>query len=269
LFPQRDLASAGNEGREYHANRSGPSRHKNQRSRWLARGPSFAPDRSPFGAGVAAEIARDRRAARPARGSARAAGDPAMTKGGVKAMGGRTVPAAALAIALACAIMLAGRDARGAAPIGSEPPPVPDAPQAEIHYAPVENLERIDVGLIDEAGETIDMDAYVLTDFAVIDALTLAAARGVAVRIWRDSSAAGYSNDEKIAALVAAGAELRIKRTRALMHLKSYCVDGRVLRTGAANFSASGEKDQDNDLIILRDPRFCAAFEANFARQWR
>jgi len=31
------------------------------------------------------------------------------------------------------------------------------------------------------------------------------------------------------------------------MHLKSYQIDGRLLRTGAANFSASGLKRQDND----------------------
>jgi hypothetical protein len=35
------------------------------------------------------------------------------------------------------------------------------------------------------------------------------------------------------------------------MHLKSYQIDGRLLRTGAANFSASGLKRQVNDLIVI------------------
>jgi phosphatidylserine/phosphatidylglycerophosphate/cardiolipin synthase-like enzyme len=35
------------------------------------------------------------------------------------------------------------------------------------------------------------------------------------------------------------------------MHLNSYQIDGRLLRTGAANFSASGLKRQDNDLIVI------------------
>src|SRR2546421_9405695 len=40
--------------------------------------------------------------------------------------------------------------------------------------------------------------------------------------------------------------EIRTKRDHgAPMHLKSYEIDGRLLRTGAANFSASGEKRQD------------------------
>ena len=36
------------------------------------------------------------------------------------------------------------------------------------------------------------------------------------------------------------------------MHLKGYCVDHRLLRTGSANFSRSGETRQDNDLVALR-----------------
>jgi phosphatidylserine/phosphatidylglycerophosphate/cardiolipin synthase-like enzyme len=37
--------------------------------------------------------------------------------------------------------------------------------------------------------------------------------------------------------------EIRVKQESfALMHLKSYEIDGHVLRTGAANFSASGLK---------------------------
>ena len=52
-----------------------------------------------------------------------------------------------------------------------------------IHYGPGEDLERIDVGLIREATKQIEMAAYVLTDSAVIEALRVASARGVKVRI--------------------------------------------------------------------------------------
>jgi phosphatidylserine/phosphatidylglycerophosphate/cardiolipin synthase-like enzyme len=48
------------------------------------------------------------------------------------------------------------------------------------------------------------------------------------------------------------------------MHLKSYQIDGRMLRTGAANFSASGEKRQDNDLIVIESAEAAAAFEHSF-----
>jgi phosphatidylserine/phosphatidylglycerophosphate/cardiolipin synthase-like enzyme len=53
------------------------------------------------------------------------------------------------------------------------------------------------------------------------------------------------------------------------MHLKSYQIDGHVLRIDAANFSASGLQRQDNDLIVIKDAQAAAkvkhAFEPRFA----
>jgi phosphatidylserine/phosphatidylglycerophosphate/cardiolipin synthase-like enzyme len=37
-----------------------------------------------------------------------------------------------------------------------------------------------------------------------------------------------------------------------------------MLRTGAANFSASGLKRQDNDLIVIESDEAAAAFKRNF-----
>jgi phosphatidylserine/phosphatidylglycerophosphate/cardiolipin synthase-like enzyme len=49
-------------------------------------------------------------------------------------------------------------------------------------------------------------------------------------------------------------------KSSAPMHLKSYQIDGRLLRTGAANFSASGLNRQDNDLIVIESAVAAAAF---------
>ena len=61
-------------------------------------------------------------------------------------------------------------------------------PAAVIHYAPIENLEHVDVALIDRAEHEIDMAAYVLTDWPIMQALTRAADRGVAIRIYLDGA---------------------------------------------------------------------------------
>jgi phosphatidylserine/phosphatidylglycerophosphate/cardiolipin synthase-like enzyme len=45
------------------------------------------------------------------------------------------------------------------------------------------------------------------------------------------------------------------------MHLKNYQIDGQWLRTGAANFSASGLKRQDNDLLVIDSQAAAKAFE--------
>lgn len=133
--------------------------------------------------------------------------------------------------------------------------------------APAENLEHVDVALIDTAKREIDRAAYVLTDGPVIQALTRAADRGVKVRIYLD----GTQPVERVPAKVflelaeTPGVEIRTKRANgALMQLKSYQIDGPVLRTGAANFSASGLKRQDYDLIVIESAEAAAAFKRNF-----
>jgi phosphatidylserine/phosphatidylglycerophosphate/cardiolipin synthase-like enzyme len=70
-------------------------------------------------------------------------------------------------------------------------------PAPTIHYAPAENLEHVDVALIDSAQREIDIAAYVLTDWPVIQALTRAADRGVKVRIYHDGGRLGGTEGSK------------------------------------------------------------------------
>jgi phosphatidylserine/phosphatidylglycerophosphate/cardiolipin synthase-like enzyme len=57
-----------------------------------------------------------------------------------------------------------------------------------IHYAPAENLEHVDVAMIDRAEHEINLAAYVLTDWPLMQALTRAADRGVKVRSYLDGT---------------------------------------------------------------------------------
>jgi phosphatidylserine/phosphatidylglycerophosphate/cardiolipin synthase-like enzyme len=173
--------------------------------------------------------------------------------------------------------------------------PTPTNIPAQIHYSPAENLEHLDVDLIGQARKSIDMNAYALTDLAIADALVAAANRGVRIRIYRDntqtdgelarankvknSRARNTDNDEDSddtgdanSALLrlahTSNVQVLVKHSRTLMHLKAYCVDGRFVRTGSANFSPTGEKRQDNDLIILRDGASIQHFQSNFNTLW-
>ena len=138
-------------------------------------------------------------------------------------------------------------------------------PGVEVHYSPGENLEHIDVGLIASARFSIDAAIYVLSDWAIIDALDKAAGRGVKVRIIIDRTQRHAW--DRLGALAATGA-IRTKRSNVYMHLKSMLIDGDTLRDGSANYSASGLKAQDNSLLIVRSPVAAAAFSREFVRMW-
>lgn len=140
------------------------------------------------------------------------------------------------------------------------------------HYAPEENLERIDTDLLATAKQRLDVAAYSLTDFALRDALIAAAGRGVNIRIYVDKaqSAGEEKRDDSVLQALAATPHITVsvKHSGVLMHLKSYVVDGTVLRSGSANFSPTGEKRQDNDLTLTRNPVAVHAFEQHFADMW-
>jgi phosphatidylserine/phosphatidylglycerophosphate/cardiolipin synthase-like enzyme len=131
----------------------------------------------------------------------------------------------------------------------------------EVH-SPEEDLARIDAGLILRARSSIDFASYALTDGVILQALDDDDRRG-AIRIVLDPR-----EHQAFAKLGDLADNVRIKRPGPLMHLKAYAIDGKLLRTGSANFSASGERQQDNDLIVIRDAAAAAKFDAHFERMW-
>jgi phosphatidylserine/phosphatidylglycerophosphate/cardiolipin synthase-like enzyme len=87
-------------------------------------------------------------------------------------------------------------------------------PSPAIHYAPAENLDHIDVELIDSAKHKIDLAAYVLTDWPVMQALMRPAERGAKVRIYLDASQLAKREPAKVFQDLARtrGVEIRVKR---------------------------------------------------------
>ncbi|BGE84698.1 hypothetical protein Ms3S1_11340 [Methylosinus sp. 3S-1] len=147
--------------------------------------------------------------------------------------------------------------------IATAAPALAVAAKTEIHYAPVENLERIDLALLGSARRSIDLAAYTLTDRQIVDALVDARRRGVAIRIVLDPG-----QNHAVDLLRGIAEDVRMKTPGPYMHLKAYAIDDRVLRSGSANLSASGLKRQDNDLLVLRDRKAVLAFAARFETIW-
>jgi phosphatidylserine/phosphatidylglycerophosphate/cardiolipin synthase-like enzyme len=165
---------------------------------------------------------------------------------------------------VALAAMLLAPQPQAAGPLSQEPV----FSCVQIFYGPGDGFETVDARLINGARHSIDMAAYVLTDRALIAALGRAAMRGVRVRVYLDGEETGRQS-AIFSAADARNFDVRLKgRSRDLMHLKSYQVDGRTLRTGSANFSVSGEVYQDNDLIVIESPQAATRFRETFERLW-
>ncbi|HEX8927169.1 MAG TPA: phospholipase D-like domain-containing protein [Terriglobales bacterium] len=148
---------------------------------------------------------------------------------------------------------------------------------AEDHFSPFENLEQIDRQHLLSAQHTLDIAMYAFTDQYLAEAVLDRARAGVQVRIYRDheqfEQEQRRANDRRASTTEMLSAQpniqIRVKGTRELMHLKSYLVDGRELRTGSANWSPTGEKRQDNNAHFTTDPQQIKAYQSAFEQMWQ
>lgn len=141
-----------------------------------------------------------------------------------------------------------------------------------VHYSPLENLEAIDSAtILNSRCDHLFISMYAWTDWELAKAVVAFANRGHQVRIYRDRDqySQEQSRNDFVAQQLAGNRNIaiRVKGSRTLMHIKGYS-DGCVLREGSANWSPSGEKQQDNTLTLTSDPNAIRAFEVNFNAMW-
>ena len=138
-------------------------------------------------------------------------------------------------------------------------------------YSPGTNLERSELAQLETATRTVDVAMYSFTDRELAEELAMLARKGV--RVYRDreqfNQEAQWAGVTTTSLLLAAGIEVRVKGAKDLMHLKSYAIDGRLLRTGSANWSPTGLKRQDNDVLYESSPEAVEIFERKFEEMWQ
>ena len=151
---------------------------------------------------------------------------------------------------------------------------------SENHFAPDENLEQLDYDRLGEAQRRVDIAMYAFTDKYLADQLMTLSRRGVVVRVYRDMEQykgeqrnAEEHHDDSVTGLLRGekNIHIRVKSSgrRDLMHLKAYAIDGKLLRDGSANWSAAGEKAQDNNAHFSNDPAEIKTFEQQFEEMWQ
>lgn len=144
------------------------------------------------------------------------------------------------------------------------------------HYTNPASVYGNDIAALNTATKTIDFAAYTLTHTAVIEALISRASAGVIIRLYLDRTEleAEARGDAQLSSsplhplITHQNVTTKVKASSILMHLKSYLVDGKLLRDGSANFSPIGESEQDNSMLTTDDPAACNLFAQKFETMW-
>ena len=118
-----------------------------------------------------------------------------------------------------------------------------------------------------EAKTSIDVAIYAIAENGITTALLKQRSVGLTVHILTDAS---QQQPETSTApkLRHAGLDVRIGNQPGLMHEKFAVIDGRTLLVGSANWSASADQRNAENLIVTDDAKLVATFAKHFAEKW-
>jgi len=122
------------------------------------------------------------------------------------------------------------------------------------------------------AEESVDVMMHHFMFRDLVKELAKAAERGVHVRVLLNAANLEEHRGSSWDRLIAAGAEIRYKRTNAdayqIMHHKLAIIDGRTLLNGSGNWSGSAFFNNFENFVRYHDPTVVAPFRDAFRRLW-
>ena len=141
------------------------------------------------------------------------------------------------------------------------------SPKIDLCFTPPSNCANLITNVINQAKNTIHMQAYGLTHPEIINSLIKANERGVKVRVLLDRSnlTQKYS---KIEELKQAGIEVGVDMVSGIAHNKIIIVDHHTTVTGSFNFTVSAAKRNVENVLIIQDSNIAHSYLQNwFARK--
>ena len=139
--------------------------------------------------------------------------------------------------------------------------------RAEAYFSPGEDCPRAIVGMLARATRSVDACVFTITDDRLSDALIDARRRGLVVRVISDNSKA-FDLGSDIDRMQAAGIEVRVDHSQFHMHHKFAVADAAALLTGSYNWTRGASRDNEENFVVVDDPRLVARFLETFEHLW-
>jgi len=136
-----------------------------------------------------------------------------------------------------------------------------------------EDCEKALIEEISKAKKSIRVAIYSFTRFSIANALTKASKKGVEVKIiWDKSQLDASDYGPKIFEIIKKNKiEVILVDKKSKMHHKFAVIDKEIVMTGSFNFTTSGAKYNDENLVIFKDAKtaekFLKAWEEIFLKQ--
>lgn len=124
------------------------------------------------------------------------------------------------------------------------------------------------IPLIEGAQKYIYIPAFLITHKDLTQSLIDAHNRGVAVKVILDSTNT-HSGASKLKILRESGIQVKTENFAGKLHSKSIIIDDCYTVIGSMNFSKSGENENDENLIIIKDRDVAIFYKTFFQYLWQ
>lgn len=140
----------------------------------------------------------------------------------------------------------------------------------EVAFTPWDDAEGALLNAIQQARQTIHVQAYFFTSRTLARALITAHQRGVQVNILADAESVQKAENTQIPQLAAAGIPVWLETRYTVAHNKIMLFDAEspaaAIATGSYNFTFSAQARNAENLLILRNN---PALTARYLKNWR
>lgn len=137
----------------------------------------------------------------------------------------------------------------------------------KVYFSPNGGCQEAVITEISKARRSIDVAMYDLTSREIAQALVDAKKRGVKVRIVLDNAQV-KEHFSKSRYLSSKRVDVKFHLGPGLMHDKFAVIDARVLLTGSFNWTASAEKKNAENLLVISDKELALKYVKQFKLLW-
>jgi phosphatidylserine/phosphatidylglycerophosphate/cardiolipin synthase-like enzyme len=142
---------------------------------------------------------------------------------------------------------------------------LPDGARVAVYFSPGGEAADAVTEALTGARQSVRLMGYLLTLEDQADALMAARRAGLEVQVILDERNMDNSQSQA-ARLQAAGVEVLPDGNCFALHHKVYIIDDRLVVTGSANFTATADRFNDENTLIIEDPALAAHYIAEFER---
>ena len=144
---------------------------------------------------------------------------------------------------------------------------VADIEKAGVWFSPQGGALDAVIEPVENARETIDLEAFHFSNKRLAKALIRAKDRGVRLRVMLDKENRGKANSK--AGLVSdAGIPVRIDARHRTAHNKVILVDCKTVVTGSLNFNGHADRENAENTLILTSEKLTKLYRRDFEKHW-